>query len=182
MKPYSEEQVDEAMLHLVRILGRFGPTMCPEITDRERYLRDGLVDDMGQLADHDAKRALGLAYARLAELRAGFVMARGVLQARAADFRGLIEKLDTNAAASTTRLNEQHQAIEGLESALRDLIATASERGRRAAESLHNRPGGSRDKGRKLREAWASGKYRSRDECAEKAGGLLKMTFSTALG
>lgn len=180
MKPYTKEQVDEGMLYLVKILGRFGPTMSPEITDHERYMRDGLVEDMGHLGEQEAKRALGLAYARLAELRAGFVLACGVLQSRAADFRSLAEQLETDATASAALFDAQGQIIEILKDELRGRVDTASQRAKRAADSLHNRPNGSREKARKLREDWASGEYRSRDECAEKAGGKLKMTFSTA--
>jgi hypothetical protein len=42
-----------------------------------------------------------------------------------------------------------------------------SEAGRKAADAKHNKPGGSRDLGEKIRGIWASGKYKSRDICAE---------------
>lgn len=54
--------------------------------------------------------------------------------------------------------------------------ATARER----ANALHNRPGGSRDKQAAIRKIWASGKYSSRDICAEQECAALDMSFSAA--
>jgi len=51
---------------------------------------------------------------------------------------------------------------------------------RKGGEALHSIPGGSRDKRRLIQEAWASGKYTTRDICAEKECGALKMSYSTA--
>jgi hypothetical protein len=51
---------------------------------------------------------------------------------------------------------------------------------RAGAEGLHGKPGGSRDKAGKIREAWASGKYTSRDRCAEEEAAALGMSFSAA--
>lgn len=48
------------------------------------------------------------------------------------------------------------------------------------ANLRHNKPGGSRDKQAKIRMMWASGTYRTRDECAETEGRKLGMKFSTA--
>lgn len=51
---------------------------------------------------------------------------------------------------------------------------------RAAADAKHNKPGGSRDKQDQLRDIWASGKYTSRDRCAEEECGALGISFSTA--
>ena len=51
---------------------------------------------------------------------------------------------------------------------------------RNAANARHDQPGGSRDKQNKIREIWASGKYSSRDLCAEQECAGLDMSFSTA--
>lgn len=51
---------------------------------------------------------------------------------------------------------------------------------RAAAIERHNRPGGSRDKHRLIREIWASGRYSSREECAEQECAALGIAFSTA--
>lgn len=49
-----------------------------------------------------------------------------------------------------------------------------------AADALHDRPGGSREKHRRIREVWATGKYTSRDRCAEEECAALDMSFSAA--
>lgn len=55
-----------------------------------------------------------------------------------------------------------------------------SERGRIAANARHDQPGGSRDKADRMRQIWASGKYTSKDRCAEEECGALGMSFSAA--
>lgn len=49
-----------------------------------------------------------------------------------------------------------------------------------AAEARHSKPGGSREKVQKIRQLWASGKYKSRDICAEQECAALDMSFATA--
>jgi hypothetical protein len=51
---------------------------------------------------------------------------------------------------------------------------------RRAANVRHDKPNGSRSKVDAIRAIWASGKYESRDLCAEEEGRALGMPFSTA--
>lgn len=55
-----------------------------------------------------------------------------------------------------------------------------SKAGRAAADALHSKPGNSRDKQEAIRTAWASGKYSSRDICAEEESRAIGMSFSTA--
>ena len=49
-----------------------------------------------------------------------------------------------------------------------------------AANVRHGSPGGSREKQEKIRVLWASGKYTSRDICAEQECAALGMSFSAA--
>jgi hypothetical protein len=51
---------------------------------------------------------------------------------------------------------------------------------RKAANARHDQPGGSRDKQQQIREIWASGKYSSRDICAEQECAALDMSFTAA--
>jgi hypothetical protein len=51
---------------------------------------------------------------------------------------------------------------------------------RKAADALHSQPGGSRDKRVAIRAIWATGKYSSRDICAEQECAALSMSFATA--
>ena len=50
----------------------------------------------------------------------------------------------------------------------------------RSANARHSKPGGSRDKALQIRDIWKSGKYSSRDICAEQECAELGMSFSTA--
>lgn len=49
-----------------------------------------------------------------------------------------------------------------------------------AANARHDKPGNSRDKQKRIREIWASGKYSSRDLCAEEEYDALGMSFAAA--
>jgi hypothetical protein len=49
-----------------------------------------------------------------------------------------------------------------------------------AINARHNKPGGSRDKKSQICGIWATGKYTSRDICAEQECAALDMSFSTA--
>lgn len=49
-----------------------------------------------------------------------------------------------------------------------------------AADRRHGQPGGNRDKKLQIRQIWASGKYTSRDRCAEEECGALGMSLSSA--
>lgn len=53
-------------------------------------------------------------------------------------------------------------------------------RAKENANLRHNKPGGSRDNQAKIRKLWASGKYKTRDDCAERGGKILGLKFSTA--
>ncbi len=49
-----------------------------------------------------------------------------------------------------------------------------------AANALHNKPGGSRDKKNQIRDIWASGKYSSKTTCAEQECAGLNMSYDAA--
>jgi hypothetical protein len=75
------------------------------------------------------------------------------------------------------------KCVDIAEANLEKLISTlivASSRGKTAADVLHNKPGGNRAKRNLICNAWASGKYSSRDVCAEQECAALNMSFSTA--
>lgn len=52
--------------------------------------------------------------------------------------------------------------------------------GRDAANALHSKPGGNRDKQAAIRAVWASGKFSSRTLCAEEECASLEMSLDTA--
>lgn len=49
-----------------------------------------------------------------------------------------------------------------------------------AADARHSKPGGSRDVQQQVRAIWSSGKYTSRDRCAEEECAALGISYSTA--
>lgn len=51
---------------------------------------------------------------------------------------------------------------------------------RKAANARHDQPGGSRDKQQQIRDIWATGKYSSRERCAEEECAALGMSYSAA--
>jgi len=55
-----------------------------------------------------------------------------------------------------------------------------SKQATKAANARHSKAGGSRDKKKKICDVWASGKYRSRDICAEQECAAIGMSFSAA--
>ena len=59
-------------------------------------------------------------------------------------------------------------------------LVETSQKATAAADARHNQPGGSREKQRAIREAWANGKYDSRDICAEQECAGLNMSPSAA--
>jgi hypothetical protein len=59
-------------------------------------------------------------------------------------------------------------------------VAWRKQNAKGAANARHNQPGGSRDKQRQIRKIWATGKYSSRDLCAEEECAALGMSFSAA--
>jgi hypothetical protein len=70
--------------------------------------------------------------------------------------------------------------VDGYKNMSAGMASVLSEAGRHAAQARHNKPGGSRDKQKAIRDFWASGKYTSRDRCAEEECAALDMSFSSA--
>lgn len=53
--------------------------------------------------------------------------------------------------------------------------------GKAGADALHSKPGGSRDKKFEIRAIWATGKYATRERCAEEEHDAVGMSFSSAI-
>jgi hypothetical protein len=71
-------------------------------------------------------------------------------------------------------------ASRGVYAGLKIAADRSTKRNKAAADALHSKPGGSRDKAEQIREIWKSGKYSNRDLCAEEECAALKMSFSAA--
>lgn len=63
---------------------------------------------------------------------------------------------------------------------LRNSYSFMSQMGKSGADAKHGKPGGSWEKQAAIRAAWASGKFDSRDICAEQECASLGMSFSSA--
>lgn len=72
---------------------------------------------------------------------------------------------------------EQFHSLSDMERS-RELVL--SDNAKMAANARHSQPGGYGDKRMKILEAWSSGKYASREECAEKEHAAAGISFSTA--
>lgn len=110
----------------------------------------------------------------LPPLESGLFPLAHVLQIEAEDFGDLNDAASSSVNKEVTESSGQgHNAVLGSPE-WRKQTAKA------AANALHDQPGGSRDKQRQIRAIWASGKYSSRDICAEQECAALKMSFKSA--
>ena len=60
------------------------------------------------------------------------------------------------------------------------LEAFNTRKAKKAADIRHSKPGNSREKSMSIKRIWASGKYTSRDRCAEEECAALGMSYSSA--
>lgn len=126
----------------------------------------------------EAKKQSGERYAEAALVLA--TMAHSELVSTAAGF--LFEKSRAEwrlkcLASEKKLVREQRELIR---QRLDGLRVKASKRGAKAADVRHGKPGGSRDKAKEIRDIWLTGKYSSRDVCAEQECAALSMSFSAA--
>jgi hypothetical protein len=63
---------------------------------------------------------------------------------------------------------------------VRKLQVISSDKGKVSVKKRHDAPGGSRDLAGEMRAAWASGEYKSREQCAEKMHARVGMSFKAS--
>lgn len=108
-------------------------------------------------------------YNRLADLASPKAVESILIESGRVEFyEWLIDKLQTSTDSDIDKK---------LENMLREIRSKA---GKHGADTRHSKPGGSRDKQKKIRSMWASGNYSSRDICAEQECAALDMSFSAA--
>lgn len=129
----------------------------------------------------------------LTDSRAGVILGglaednfQGLQQLALLDFRAVDDVFDADDEANRKLLSEAiisaialglELGQNGIPEACKKLL---SERNKKAADALHNAPGGSREKRETIRAIWATGKYDNRDLCAEQECAGLGMSLSTA--
>jgi hypothetical protein len=96
---------------------------------------------------------------------------------RAAMTRMYVMGVEAMRLAIITDTEDDTERAVLIEKFKRDTIAASA---RNALELRHSKPGGSRAKREAIQAIWASGKYSSRDICAEQECAALEMSFSTA--
>ena len=127
----------------------------------------------------------------LAEIAAGAVLESLTLRSIFANFLHAMYQRDKNtdsrieavenwAGACERLFRIGDELVEAFEDELRERAESASALGKKAADARHDKPGGSRSMRAAIRETWASGKYSSRDICAEEECGALGVSFSAA--
>lgn len=90
------------------------------------------------------------------------------------------EKLNEDSIWELFEIVASKRVEMALEKAKRDQETHRSDRARAAAEALHNKPGGTREKQSAIRESWATGNFATRIDCAEQGYAHFGMSFYTA--
>ena len=106
-------------------------------------------------------------------LESGLFALADVLQIEAEDFDAALE------AAGI----EKPDVVEPVAQPAQTVLGSPewrSQNAKTAANALHDKPGGSRDKQNQIRTIWASGKYSSKNICAEQECAELDMSYDAA--
>lgn len=163
------------------------PETNPELTPFEKELIARQVDTFRKW-DHEllAEIAAG-ALLESMTLRSIFANLVHALHHREKDWlrsaeavKNFSEAVKRSDEASEKIIRSQDEIVELFKEELSARVKEATARGKRAADERHDKPGGSRDKQKKMQQAWASGKYESRDRCAEEECRALDMSFAAA--
>lgn len=78
------------------------------------------------------------------------------------------------------KINEAISSVSRAMGAYEGKTEYKKQRGKAAIDARHNKPNGARAKQEAIRQIWASGKYSSRDICAEQECAGLGMSFASA--
>jgi hypothetical protein len=106
-------------------------------------------------------------------LESGLFPLTHVVQIEAEDFDADLESAGLEKAEVVEAVAQPDKAVVG-SAEWRSINAQT------AANALHDKPGGSRDKQNQIRTIWASGKYSSRNICAEQECAGLNMSYDAA--
>jgi|ERR1039458_2426333 hypothetical protein len=127
-------------------------------------------------SDPEAQLAARFLYAVYSSTKKAQKAARDLLSKyRSMGMSEFRDYIAANPVTDSRVLGQLLIAFEETERRKRDSLAAKS-----AAEARHSKRGGSRDKRATMQKLWASGKYDSRDRCAEEEGRALAMSPSAA--
>jgi hypothetical protein len=148
---------------------------------------DALIESTEPMARHAAlvgQLTLCMTHEEAINALASYVLAAYTWQQSRPALIGALEKFHEDYVGKVDRMADHSTAAAQL--AERNVLkwtsmqAQASERGKKAAEKKHGKPGGTRDKREAIRTIWSQGKYSSRDLCAEQECAALNMSWSAA--
>ncbi len=106
-------------------------------------------------------------------LESGLFPLAHVVQIEAEDFDADLKAAGLGKTEVVESVTQPDQAVVGS-------AEWRSQNAQTAANALHDKPGGSRDKQNQIRTTWASGKYSSRNVCAEQECAGLNMSYDAA--
>ena len=145
----------------------------------EEYIdTDSLCTDVATFGGEIVSRVLGEETAKIDFSLTGYIcyaLDRLIDAYRLSDMRRIWALHNDLAVAQSFLSSREELAAKQWE-----LNQERSTKARKAAIARHSKPGGSHEKQRKIREAWASGKYSTKDLCAEEEYAALEMSFSSA--
>jgi len=100
---------------------------------------------------------------------------------RLIELRDELERLERQGEQQALKDNAGNHPFDCLGSGLEiGSPAWRKQNARHAANTRHDQPGGSRDKKQQMRDIWATGKYSTRDVCAEQECAAMDMSFAAA--
>lgn len=169
----SEDQIREAVAIVREALPK---VLAPweVLSGPERDLAQELADRMSAVNRQRDGLMAALTLKKMMDLRAVLVLVLEISRHVSREQNAFVEMQELV-------IRDQDVSIDELTEAVRNAVPKhLSEKGRKGANAKHDKPQGSREKWRQIQARWASGKYQSRDQCAEKVGLELGMAFSTA--
>ncbi len=158
-----------------------------EFTDFSKEILAALDEDQRFIALEEANSILGLGDSNIAVV-AGFWKAQAFqIERKLQQLQAALDNYFKNQNAA-----QEYDKVRGMLDEAKDVITEkliasgnkkiedASRRGKIGANALHSKANGTREKRAAIQAIWASGKYTSRDICADEEWAGLKMSRSTA--
>lgn len=181
LPPIDLSQTEEALSSVIGILGSVETEKTLHSLDEHKQLikeRKLSYDDLLDVAacyaaDYELCEFENESLKKLLDAQEKLLSAQQEIgKIKEAKHKELSEISELHELATTTR--------RFLEGQIKGRDAQKKIHGVNAANGRHSKPGGSRDRQQQMRALWASGKYSSRDICAEQECAALGMSFSSA--
>ncbi len=150
------------------------------LSEVERELIDRQTQNLVPLDQRTLASIAAGALLESVRMRSTFVNFLHAMYHRDKAMGSRLEAYEKRAASSQNLARIERELADLFKDELRSRVEAAKARGKAAADARHSKEGGSRDMQASIREIWATGKYTSRDLCAEEECGALGVSFSAA--